>query len=128
MRLTPRDRDEHESLNCQIHVDPAGNRGPWVSLEDGAELGSLESVLDAFQVDNLSDHESEVLQQWHRIRGVSEHARALERSHDRAQEAVFRFMSECEDFFKHAAECGFHAPPVPRMPGLIENRSIKVVR
>jgi hypothetical protein len=128
MRLKRRDRHEADRLNCQIHVDPAGDRAPWVTLEDGTEVGSIGSILEEFEVEDLSKDEAEVLQQWHRIRDVSEHARAIERLHHKAEHSVFEFLSKCEQFFKHAAENGFRVPSVPPIPGIVADRSIKVDR
>ena len=128
MRLR-RDRSTTaESLDCQIELDPSGNRGPWVTLDNGTELGSLESVLQSGAIVEASEQEVEILQDWERTRGLEDHARhVMQRLRDIENEIV-RFRSECEDFFEHAAKIGFQLDSAPGIPGTIWKPSIRVDR
>jgi hypothetical protein len=126
MRITRRDIPNSEDLLCTIQSDPGGNRAPWVSLEDGTEVGPLEYIVRNFDLVDMSENEARAIQRWHRMIDLGDHARYVEEQFSKAERAMFEFLSDCEQFFEHADELGFHVPPMPRIPGVPSIRSIKV--
>jgi hypothetical protein len=128
MKLRPRDSkpDDPTEVIGRIEVDP--ERGPWVRLLDGQEIGPLDTVMVRFVAVDLSDEEIDAIRQIHDMRHLAEHARHLERQAADGEHEILRLRGEGEGFLEHASKAGFRLPEVPNLPGVVWNPFIKAER
>src|SRR5688500_7289532 len=109
MKLRARDSDNGDLLSGRIELDPGGERAPWVTLDDGARLGSLVEILDRFSVEEVSSEENDVIREVFLGRDLEAQARHIDEMVGQTESAIGRLLGECESFRKRAAECGFRA-------------------
>lgn len=129
MKLKPsnsEELDESSEMIGTIEIDQAGERGLWVRLADGRDIGQLESVLGHFAVVELSDDEHAIIRRMFETRKMAGLADDLGRRSDEVEQTLQEMLARCDEFLKLASGVGFRLSDVPGIPGSFWDPTISV--
>src|SRR5688572_27182080 len=60
MKVRERGSNQGDLLSGRIELDPAGERAPWVTLDDGTRIGSLIDILPRFDIEEASSEHNDM--------------------------------------------------------------------